>query len=74
VFTDEDLADRFVRSSGFAGLPVPADTPAEFLTLAATLPPVCTHVAFDPPPRVGSRARWVVTLAEVLRAVKAAEE
>lgn len=71
VFTDEDLAGRFVEASGFTnGVPAVVDAPREFMELAAYLPPVCRYVAFDPPPRVGARARWVMSLADVLRAIE----
>ena len=73
VFPDEDLAERFVRAVGFGGGPLPVDTPRQFAALAARLPPICTCCAFDPPPKVGGRARWVVPLAQVTAALKAAE-
>src|SRR5206468_7486113 len=72
VFTDEDLAQRFVDDVGFDGGPLPVDTPEHFLGLARRLPPVCQYAAFDPPSRVGARARWVVPLGEVVRAVEEA--
>lgn len=65
VFTDEDLADRFAAATGFAGRAVAAASLDDGLALLAALPPICTHVAFDPPGRVGGRARWVVPLARV---------
>ena len=74
VFTDEDLAQRFVDDSGFDGGPLPVDTPAQFLRLVRRLPAICEYAAFDPPSRVGARARWVVTLAEVARALEAARD
>lgn len=74
VFTDEDLAQRFVGDVGFDGGPLPVDTPEQFLHLARRLPPVCQYAAFDPPARVGARARWVVPLTEVARALEAARE
>jgi hypothetical protein len=73
VFTDEDLAERFVAASGFAGRPVGIETPRRFTAVARHVPPVCTHVAFDPPARVGGRARWVVPLRQVLAAMEFAE-
>jgi hypothetical protein len=74
VFTDEDLAQRFVDESGFDGGPLPVDTPAQFLGLVRRLPVICEYAAFDPPSRVGARARWVVALAEVARALEAAQD
>jgi hypothetical protein len=74
VFTDEDLALRFVGEAGFDGGPLPVETPEQFLRLAGRLPEVCQYAAFDPPSRVGARARWVVALAEVARALEAARE
>ena len=74
VFTDEDLAQRFVGDVGFDGGPLPVETPEQFVRLTRRLPPICTYAAFDPPPRVGARARWVVTLTEVLRALREAED
>src|SRR4051794_12150017 len=74
LFTDEDLAQRFVDESGFDGGPLPVDTPAQFLGLVRRLPSICEYAAFDPPSRVGARARWVVTLAEVARALEAAHD
>src|SRR5437868_10093319 len=74
VFTDEDLAQRFVDDSGFDGGPLPVDTPAQFLSLVRRLPAVCEYAAFDPPSRVGARARWVVALSEVARALEAAHD
>ena len=74
IFTDEDLAQRFVDESGFDGGPLPVDTPAQFLGLVRRLPSICEYAAFDPPSRVGARARWVVTLAEVARALEAAHD
>ena len=74
VFTDEDLAQRFVGDVGFDGGPLPVDTPEQFASLARRLPPICDYAAFDPPSRVGARARWVVSLPEVLRALKRARD
>ena len=65
VFTDEDLADRFAAATGFAGRSVATARPADFLDLLRGVPPICTYAAFDPPGRVGGRARWVVPLARV---------
>ena len=73
VFTDEDLAQRFVGDVGFDGGPLPVDTPEQFLHLAGRLPAVCQYAAFDPPSRVGARARWVVPMSEVRRALEEAE-
>ena len=72
VFTDEDLAQRFVGDVAFDGGALPVDTPEQFLHLARRLPAVCQYAAFDPPSRVGARARWVVPLSEVARALAAA--
>jgi hypothetical protein len=69
VFTDEDLAQRFVNEVGFDGGPLPVETPGQFLGLARKLPGICEYAAFDPPARVGARARWVVSLTEVARAL-----
>jgi hypothetical protein len=74
VFTDEDLARRFVDDVGFAGGPLPVDAPEQFESLARRLPPICQYAAFDPPSRVGARARWVVPLAEVLLALARARD
>lgn len=74
VFTDEDLAQRFVGDVGFDGGPLPVDTPDQFLGLARRLPEICQYAAFDPPSRVGARARWVVPLTEVARALEAARD
>jgi hypothetical protein len=74
VFTDEDLAMRFVADVGFDGGPLPVETPDQFLGLASRLPEICQYAAFDPPSRVGARARWVVTLGEVRRALDAARD
>ena len=74
VFTDEDLAQRFVDDVGFDGGPLPVDTPEQFLGLAGRLPEICQYAAFDPPSRVGARARWVVSLPEVARALEAARD
>ena len=74
VFTDEDLADRFVAAVDFDGGPLPVDTPDQFWQLARRLPTICTYAAFDPPPKVGGRARWVVPLGDVLRALAAAQD
>ena len=74
VFTDEDLAQRFVGDVDFDGGPLPVDTPEQFVSLAGRLPPICQYAAFDPPSRVGARARWVVSLPEVLRALKRARD
>ncbi len=70
VFTDEDLAERFTRTAGFDGHPLQAATPSRFLNLCQTLPPICTYVAFDPPPTLGGRARWVVSLSKVRQALQ----
>src|SRR6476646_4478944 len=64
VFTGEDLAERFVAASGFPGRAVGIETPRRFVAVARYVPPVCTHAAFDPPARVGGRARWVVPLRQ----------
>ena len=74
VFTDEDLAQRFVGDVGFDGGPLPVDTPEQFLGLAGRLPAICEYAAFDPPSRVGARARWIVPLTEVARALEAARD
>jgi hypothetical protein len=74
VFTDEDLAMRFVADVGFDGGPLPVETPEQFIGLAGRLPEICQYAAFDPPSRVGARARWVVTLSEVRRALDAARD
>jgi hypothetical protein len=74
VFTDEDLAQRFVDDVGFAGGPLPVDAPEQFESLARRLPPICQYAAFDPPSRVGARARWVVALTEVLQALARARD
>ena len=74
VFTDEDLAQRFVEEVEFDGGPLPVETPEQFWQLARRLPTICTYAAFDPPPRVGGRARWVVPLGEVLRALGRAQQ
>lgn len=74
VFTDEDLAQRFVGDVDFDGGPLPVDTPEQFASLAGRLPPICQYAAFDPPSRVGAQARWVVALPEVLRALKRARD
>ena len=74
VFTDEDLAQRFVRAVGFDGGPLPVDTPEQFARLLRRLPAFCTYAMFDPPPKVGARARWVVPLDDVLRALEEARE
>jgi hypothetical protein len=73
VFTDEDLAQRFMREVSFDGTPLAVETPDQFWQLARRLPTICTYAAFDPPPRVGGRARWVVPLGDVLRALEAAQ-
>ena len=65
VFTDEDLADRFAADTGFVGRAVAARGPADFLALLGGLPPLWPYAAFDPPGRVGGRARWVVPLPRV---------
>ena len=70
VFTDEDLARRFVDDVQFAGGPLAVDAPEQFAALARRLPPICDYAAFDPPSRVGARARWVVSLKDVLRALE----
>jgi len=74
VFTDEDLAQRFVTDVGFDGGPLPVDTPEQFLGLARRLPAICQYAAFDPPSRVGARARWVVPMAEVTQALETARD
>ena len=74
VFTDEDLAQRFVGDVEFDGGPLPVDTPEQFLGLARRLPAICEYAAFDPPSRVGARARWVVPLTEVARALQKARD
>ena len=73
VFTDEDLAERFVAGSGFPGRPVGIETPRRFVAVARHVPPVCTHAAFDPPATIGGRARWVVALKQVLAAMEFVE-
>jgi hypothetical protein len=73
VFTDADLALRFGGEVGFDGGPLPVETPGQFMRLAGRLPVYCRYVAFDPPARVGARARWVVELGEVGRALGEAE-
>jgi hypothetical protein len=74
VFTDEDLAQRFVEEVGFDGGALPVETPEQFLGLVRKLPGICQYAAFDPPARVGARARWVVSLGEVRRALEEAGE
>ena len=75
VFTDEDLAARFVDGSGLRqGMATPLESPRAFLEMARFLPPVCQYVAFDPPPRVGARARWVLALADVMKVLEPLSE
>jgi hypothetical protein len=74
VFTDEDLAQRFVHAAGFEGGPLPVDTPEQFARLRRRLPEICTYAMFDPPAKVGARARWVVPLSDVLRALEEARQ
>jgi hypothetical protein len=73
VFTDDDLAQRFVKEVEFDGTPLAVETPEQFWQLARRLPTICTYAAFDPPARVGGRARWVVPLGDVLQALAAAQ-
>ena len=73
VFTDEDLAQRFVEAAEFDGGPLPVDTPRQFASLARRLPHFCDYAAFDPPPHVGARARWVVPMRDVLAALEVAD-
>lgn len=77
VFTDEDLAARFIDSTrqlaGTSAIAVAIETPDQFLRLAGMLPPICTAVAFDPPGVVGGRARWVVALTDVVVAVRSVQ-
>jgi len=70
VFTDDDLAGRFAAAAGFTGVPTAVARPRDFVALAGYLPPICTYAAFDPPGRVGARARWVLPLAQVLAALR----
>ena len=71
VFTDEDLADRFIRSTEFAnGSTRALDDPGEFIGLVNWLPDLCRYIAFDPPGQVGGRARWIVPLSDVLRELR----
>jgi len=50
------------------------DIPEQFLGLARRLPAICQYAAFDPPSRVGARARWVVPMTEVTQALQAARD
>ena len=70
VFTDDDLAGRFAAAAGFPGVPTAVARPRDFVALAGFLPPVCTYAAFDPPGRVGARARWFVPLGRLLAALR----
>ena len=72
VFTDEDLAQRFVASAAldFPAVAAALEAPDQFLSLLDTLPRVCSYAAFDPPARVGGRARWVVGLSQVRRVLR----
>src|SRR4051794_8755822 len=70
VFTDRDQAERVVAGPGVPGRPVAIDRPGRFGAVARHVPPVCTHAAFDRPPQVGGRARWVVPLKQVLAAME----
>ena len=66
LFTDEDLAQRFMRDADLPGRTRPVSTPADLRALIQRFEPQCRYVAFDPPPRVGGRARWVIPAHQVL--------
>ena len=71
VFTDDDLAERFIRATEFGnGATRALENPDAFISLVNWLPDLCRYVAFDPPGRVGARARWVVPLSDVLRELR----
>ncbi|HEX8911765.1 MAG TPA: hypothetical protein VF796_05355 [Humisphaera sp.] len=70
LFTDDDLAERFVRDAGVTADVAAVDSPAAFAELVLHLPPICTHASFDPPATVGGRARWVVPLTYLLRVLR----
>lgn len=74
LFTDEDLAQRFAEEStdeGEAAAVVAAlDTPEQLLETLTMFAHQCPYVAFDASGRVGSVAKWVVPIHEVVRRVQ----
>lgn len=53
VFTDDDLADRAIRSAPQPYVPLPIAAPEEFAHVLRALPPEVQAVAFDPPDAQG---------------------
>jgi hypothetical protein len=70
LFTDEDLAQRFVDETTNEAVVAALDTPEQLVETLAIFARQCPYVAFDASGRVGSVAKWVVPIHDVLKRVQ----
>jgi hypothetical protein len=70
LFTDEDLAQRFAEESTDEAVVAALDTPEQLLETLTMFARQCPYVAFDASGRVGSVAKWVVPIDEVVKRVQ----
>lgn len=70
LFTDEDLAQRFVDETTNEAVVAALDTPEQLLETLSIFARQCPYVAFDASGRVGSVAKWVVPIGEVVKRVQ----
>jgi hypothetical protein len=70
LFTDEDLAQRFVDETTSQAVVAALDTPEQLLETLSIFARQCPYVAFDASGRVGSVAKWVVPIGEVVKRVQ----
>lgn len=70
LFTDEDLAQRFAEESTEESVVAALDTPEQLLETLTMFARQCPYVAFDASGRVGSVAKWVVPIDEVVKRVQ----
>lgn len=70
LFTDEDLAQRFVDETTNEAVVAALDTPEQLIETLSIFARQCPYVAFDASGRVGSVAKWVVPISEVVKRVQ----
>jgi hypothetical protein len=70
LFTDEDLAQRFADETTAQAVVAALDTPEQLLETLSIFARQCPYVAFDASGRVGSVAKWVVPIGDVVKRVQ----
>jgi hypothetical protein len=67
LFTDEELADRYIRAKGLDGITFPLQSRVHVVDfLERQVPAGFTHAAFDSKPEDGS-CRWNIAIQHLLR-------